>query len=189
MWAANSVTAARWHSSGTDGGADHRRRTAAGRKRKTDEPGQCDPRLRQTTTSTGIARELLAQHGHRTFEPGWVDGLLLGMPLTPRFLTPTCTAARELRQVSLGTGPPAERDLRGIEARCGVSRPARSHEPELHRLDLGRGLHAGAHLCDVPHVGQHAKSSLSHMIRANASRGRIVLRSASSWIRTKMVPS
>ena len=62
-------------------------------------------------------------------------------------------SAGELRQVPPRSGPSAEGDLRGVEARRRLPRPQRRHEPRRQGLGAGRGLRRGAHLRHLPHVG------------------------------------
>ena len=111
----------------------------------------------------------LAEHRHRTHQPRRLGGLVLGLPRAPRVLGRAGAPPRHLRQVPPGPGPPAEGDLRGVQARHRLLRQPGRDEPGLGEVDRRRGLLPRPHLRHLPHVGHqgpagHARHRHAHQL-------------------------
>ena len=96
----------------------------------------------------------LAEQRHRPDQPGRHRGRLHRLPQPPRVLRRPGAPPEHLRQVPPGPRPPAEGDLRGVEARHRVLRQRRQDEPgQSTKWIVGEDYSVGPDLRDLPHVG------------------------------------
>ena len=98
----------------------------------------------------------LAQHRHRPHQLRRLAGLVRRLPQPARLLGTTGAPAGKLRQVSPRSGSPAEGDLRRVEARRGLPRPDRRHEPRRAPLGARPRLLGGADLRHLPYGREYA---------------------------------
>ena len=111
----------------------------------------------RTRGPAGPASRHLAEYRDRPPEPGRFARVVQRVPQPARLLAPPGPPAGELRQVPPGPGPSAEGDIRRVEARRGLPRPAGLDEPRRRHLGARRGLFRGSDLRDLSHVGPFAQ--------------------------------
>jgi hypothetical protein len=73
--------------------------------------------------------DYLAQHRHRPDQPGRVERGVHRLPFPPPLQREGCPFSRVLREVSPGARPPAEGDLRRVQARHCLLREPGTDEP------------------------------------------------------------